>query len=402
MRKILLAGIFGLAAGASAASAQVTGVVTGGGVTTTFQGTTSQQYGQNYASQVMDGAGYPSYANYQVSNSLQTNNIVFANAATVEGSYAYLDATTSLAVTFTNGGATAVTPELQSTLTPGGFGFYVADSGANPDPVNPKDMNSPPTNINQTPSSTVPFTDFAPKSGQTSLGGATFSLIIAGGGTTIASYTGSVVLDYDPGPAPGPGNPYGGPAVVTPVVTLGGLASTLNNFALVTPADSTSTVGYQWGATDFEFAIPGGSLDPGDSRTVTYDTQVTAWTTANFQGSLCGGANQCPTFQAYSGFGDPIGMGGGGSKGLGPDQVGAGTSPFDGSGVDGLYFNAFQYGLPTFDSTTGMLTQTLSPDLLPALPLTPAAIPEPRSWVLMLAGIGLAGAALRRRARRFA
>ena len=370
----------GLLVAASAASAQVTAVVTGGGTTVVLgsgAGMTTIQTSHNTASQVNDaGANYA--GNYQVVSDLTPNDIIFANNASAEGNFASVTSSTSLAVTYTNNGPIAVTPQLTSSITPGGFGFYTE---INPD----NQAGTMIGNINNSPSTGTPFSAYTTNS--PFLAGASFSISIASDGVVFESLTGTVTIS---------------PAVLfgmnahPPVValTLGGAAPSLNGFGLLTPAGSMTEVGYQWNTTPLALTIPGGPLAAGGSRTLTYDTQVTAFT-SGADTQACGGMYSCPQLFAFSGFGDPIGRGGGGGPPARVHPFGSGgAAP---GGIQDVYFPRFQFGLPTFDPLTGNLSLPLSDQLLPTLPLS---VPEPETWVLMLAGVACVGAALRRRSHR--
>ena len=373
--------LMGLVAGgflvaASPASAQVTAVITGGSTTVVLGngGRATTQTSHNTASQINDvGSNYA--GNYQVVSDLTPNNIIFANNASAEGDFASVTSSTSLAVTYTNNGPTAVTPQLTSSITPGGFGFYSEQNQDNGTTIQ---------NINNSPSTSTPFSSYATNS--PFLAGASFSINIASNGIVFESLSGTVTIS----PAVLFGMNAHPPMVA---LTLGGAAPSLNGFALLTPAGSMTEVGYQWDTTPLALTIPGGPLASGGSRTLTYDTQVTAFTSGATT-QACGGVLSCPQLFAFSGFGDPIGRGGGGS----PPSVAA--SPFGsaaGTGIQDVYFPRFQFGLPTFDSTTGILSLPLVEPLLPALPL---AVPEPETWALMLSGLAFVGMAVRRRPGR--
>jgi hypothetical protein len=363
----------------SEAAAQVTAVITGGGTSVTLGsgGSTTNSTSHNTAAQLNDVAS--AYAgNYQVVSDLTPDNIIFANNASAAGDFASVTSSTSLAVTYTNNGSLAVTPQLTSEITPGGFGFYSEHTQDNGTTIG---------DINNSSSTPTPFSAYG-SSGAPFLAGASFSINIASDGVVFESLSGTVTV----GPAVLFGM-HAHPPIVT--LTLGGDAPSLNNFRLLTPAGSMTEVGYQWDTTDLALTIPGGPLAPGDSRTLTYDTEVTAFTSA-VQTADCGGPDSCPQLFAFSGFGDPIGRGGGGAP---PAAVSHGFASLDSDAPDGIsdvYFPRFQFGLPTFDPTTGVLSLPLSSKLLPTLPLS---VPEPETWILMLAGVGVLGSALRRRAR---
>jgi hypothetical protein len=405
MKHACIAAIMTAVAAAPAASASVTAIITDGGVVTTFSGGQTRRTGENYASQLTDfyavnasaGQNFPSYGNYQVVNDLQPDNIVFANNTTSAGRLVTVRAYTTLTVTFRNDDTVAVDPRLKSTITPGGFGLYVSSSGAHVG-INPGDPSTPPGDINSNAAASAGFGFFRPIAADNVLGGSSFVLDISSGGESLAHYTGSLVVSLDPNGSTN--DPGGFVPVATSVLTLGGLSATLNP-TLVTPPDSTGAVGYQWNATDIEFSIPGGPLAVGESRSVTYATEVTSFTSSDYAGLQgCGGTNlQCPQLQAYSGFGDPIGR----SSGPGQSPILdlsaiAQLDPGSAGDITGVTFPRFAFGLPTFDH--GQLGMPLSPDRLPSLSLTPAPAPEPAAWSLMLIGLGAVGVGLRRRPAR--
>jgi hypothetical protein len=404
MSKIIVAGACGFLALSTAAWADVSGLVTSDGVKVVLGGGTPYSLtGQNVADQINVG-GTNEYGNYQISTAISSNYIDFANNATTQGDDAYVSSSTSIAVTLKNTGLFPVAPVIQSTIAPGGFGVYVASPGANPT-ASPK--TGVVANINQTPQNSFQtFSDFAAQGGPGSdLAGASFSLTIASDGVTIESFSGALIVSQTP-------REMGDPTPPATVTLIGGTG--LSGFGLVTPTGSDSAVGFQWNATDIAAAFPvsQGMLDVGESRTLTYDTTVTAFTSAGGTIGACGGYQSCATLQSYSGFGDPIGKGKGGTPpaGAGLAALADGISPFDDSGISDVYFPQFELALPTFNSTTGLLSAPLvtnpttgAPQELPSLPLSSMAVPEPQNWALMLVGMGLAGSGLRRRrARRLA
>jgi hypothetical protein len=389
VNKIYLTCLGGFLAWSAAASADVTGVVTGDGVKVALGGASPYSLtGQNVADQI-NASGTNEYGNYQISTSLQQDDIVFANNATTEGNLASVTTSTSIAVTIKNTGNLAVIPQLQSEIAPGGFGSYVAEPESNPTQSSTTGIIG---DINQTPQGgNQSFADFFPRSGQV-LAGATFSLVIASDGTPIATFSGAFTLS-----AP---NTTGAPPIVT---VTGGTG--LNGFGLITPVGDASAVGYQWDATNVFLTLPG-TLDPGASQTITYDTTVTAFSSAETDSVVCGNYESCPTLQSYSGFGDPIGKGKGGTPPAAAAlaALAGGVSPFDDSGISGVYFPRFELSVPTFNSATGMLSVPLvtdpstgEPMELPSLPLSSTAVPEPQTWALMLLGAALTGSAARRR-----
>ena len=408
MSRYFLVGACGLVLSASVASAQVTQVVTSQSVFTgaltgdTLSGPFNPfnlgplaPVGSSSTQLASPGALIPDYNSYQVSTAVTPTEIQFANSATEAGSVSAVQTATSVQVTFTNGGSTAIAPTLQSDILPGGFGVYVGNPNLNPtydastgtvgDTKQTPELVSGGPTLDQLASSPGNYGEPV----ELQIAGATFSFIISSNGVVVKDITGSLTISYSVTAA---GR--------VPVVTLSpDAAAALTNFSQVTSPTDPYAIGYQWDGSSL--AVPlGGPLAPGASDVVSYDTQITAYTLAGMPDFGNGGEfASSPALLAYSGFGDPIGMGGGGSKvepALGTD----GSAP---AGIHDVYFPLFQLGLPTFDSTSGDVSLPVSDDVLPALPLTymsAPAIPEPRTWALVLVGMGAIGLGLRRRTDR--
>ena len=389
MRRVMIpAALWALTA--AAASAQVTGIVTSRSVVVQDlydNLSLSQDVSDSTTQYSFPNGGSPYFQaieNYQVSADVTPTEISFANNATSQGFVAYTSTTTSVAVTYQNGGSTSVTPTLRSTILPGGFGFYMDDPVGNPtlNGTSVGDVNQTPQSRAATFNTISGFVNAGPGDSE---GYASFSFQVLNGDTVLKSFSASVALYVQPA------QPYG--------VNFNVVASAppaLNGFGLVTPAGSNSAVGYQWNTTDVDIPL-GVTLAPGESGTLTYLTTVTTSTDIQ-NANNCDVANACPQLLAYAGFGDPIGK----SGGNGGDSL-----------IADPYFPTFQLGLPTFDPTTGVVggppLMGVGPSLslpgveaapyvaIPASVLSPA--PEPRTWALLITGVTFVGAALRRRRR---
>jgi hypothetical protein len=326
------------------------------------------------ANEVGSGSDTEEAENYQVSADVTSSEIAFANNTTSQGFGASTTTTTSVTVTYANNGSTSVTPSLQSTVLPGGFGFFMGNPAANPAATGfgVNDVNQTP------PSTTATFTSFT-EYGSNPVATAGFTFEILSGNTPVASWTANVSLDMTY-------SIYTGYSYS--VVETGSPA--LTGFGLVTPAGSDQSVGYQWDTTTLDVPL-GVTLAPGQSSSLTY--VATATTSTDAADLACGTTSPCPQILAYSGFGDPIGGHAGTTGGADP------------------YFPVFDLSLPTFDPATGELggpkiigvsPSLLLPGVAPAtfVPIPPsvlAPVPEPEMWTLMLVGLGLglAGGVLR-------
>lgn len=142
-------------------------------------------------------------------------------------------------------------------------------------------------------------------------------------------------------------------------------------------ANNAVAYGYDWQATDIGLELSK-FLAPDESTNLYYRTAVYADTAF---GCLPGGLT---CLVAYSGFGDPIGRGGGisslAARGFGPMAEPGNCMEGPNCTIKGLVFNPDPIQGISFDVTT-----------------VQGGVPEPATWLMMIAGFGLMGAALRRR-----
>jgi hypothetical protein len=166
-------------------------------------------------------------------------------------------------------------------------------------------------------------------------------------------------------------------------------ARSLTNFGDATGNNFTgnlntaSGITFVWDATDISFDI--GSIQ---NQTLTYSTTVFSNTNGN-----CLDSDPAICLIAYSAFGDPVGRGGGvenlmaggDAKSLSSfAKVGGLGINGDNGLINGIHFGQTTFDIPTFNGD-GTVT------------FGSGGVPEPSTWMSLIAGFGLLGAALRRR-----
>jgi hypothetical protein len=361
MRRLAFAvSAFALFAGSSA-FAQVTNV-TGDATNNVFVPTTNDR-GEFTNDQSPVTIGQPPNARGAEFNSfvnITPSTITFESSNTVEGLSIKTISSSQVAFDFHN--PTNSNVVFDSTITPAGFGFYVADVG---------DGSCLFSGCSQiSPLSDITFGSFAAGGNTNIMGqvGFNFDITSTVGNTVTTLYTLSGLLTL---------NDLGQLAYSINTSGIAGLDTRLTNFTQ--DANSGSAFGYSWDPTAIHINL--GSVA---DQTITYRTSVFSLSNAS-----C--LNQTTCLIAYSGFGDPIGAGGGISNlqaadlsfsllsfGDGPTLAAEGDG-----GIDGLGFAPVTFNTPTFQD--GRLSFELQ------------AVPEPATWVSMILGFGLLGAAMRRR-----
>jgi len=144
-----------------------------------------------------------------------------------------------------------------------------------------------------------------------------------------------------------------------------------DDFSPTAGIGAATAIGFAWDATDISFNI--GNFQ---NQTLVYTTQVFSTSSA----PCIGATGIC--LVAYSGFGDPVGRGGGISSfatPLGFASFGSLATPL----IQGVNFGPSSFKVPTLDAAGNVVFT--------------AGVPEPATWMSMILGFGLLGAALRRR-----
>jgi len=303
------------------------------------------------------GAGVTTGAAYNSYVTVGPNLITFESENTSSAQFVNSNSYSSVSFDVTNN--TGQQASFTSTITAAGLGFYLADtSGGCLYTGCPQVAAGSGYSFNDLPSDggvvSVGFNFTVSRTGSFDNSPATLYSL---SGTLGMGRDGSLIL-FD-----NLGND-------SPIAPLSGPRGLLNGFAAADGTDydpslgigAATALGYAWDATDFDFDI-------GDfhNQTLVYTTEVFSnSTTPCIEGtSIC--------LVAYSGFGDPIGRGGGvqlaAARGFRTQQV---YKP-----ITGIVFDP--------------------QDIQPFRSIVSVPVPEPATWISMLLGFGLLGAALRRR-----
>lgn len=307
------------------------------------------------------------YGRSQFSSFVDVGNVISFESSNVTSGIGIRTTSRSL-VSFDFTNTTGSDVDFISTIIPAGFGFYLA----NVDSCVTFSSCRQVTGLGADLAFLKPSVTSLPSiSTQTVIGLASFDFRIKDQNTELYRVSGTLRLTYDSVldrafVVPSPFTPSGG---------------SLNGFIRSTAGSDPSAVGYAWDSTDVSFALGQGM------HRLSYSTAVHSWSLAN---PLACGAS----LVAFSGFGDPVGRGGGveefsfssaSSEGSSGSASSFGSQDCVSNGdIEGVNFTRASYRAPVLDG--GVLTYS-------------AAVPEPATWALMIGGFGLAGVALRRRSR---
>lgn len=288
----------------------------------------------------LNGRGGSAEAIVSVTNSQASfeSGVAVAGKSSSAVSYSGLD------VTIANGSESAISIEdFHSTIIPAGMGFYLADR------IGSATDNNIFTGFGQTASAST-FGDLFSQVGNTTFATTAFDFAITRGDETLYTLSGSLGLRFENGALQ---VDYG----------LSDAAGAL--FGFTTAYNTGYALAYAWDAT--EVLVPlNAILAQNESQTLQYRTSVSASTNVD-----CISKNTA-CLVAYSGFGDPVGRGG---------------------GVANLAARGFE--TQAIKPITGIVFDPQGVD--PFHDFASVPVPEPATWISMLLGFGLLGAALRRR-----
>lgn len=325
-------------ASAQAQTVDATGLASGQIV----QGTNTINVGSGYNTFVNNGEGGTVEAIVNITSS----TVSFESGVAVSGGFAESTSFSGVDITLTNvsDGLFAV-QNFGSTIIPAGLGFYLQDR------TGPATDNNIFTGYGQTLSD-LTFADLVPtvEDGD-AFAFSDFEFSVTSNESVLYTLSGSLALFRD---GEGIGVNY----------NLFDAAGALTGF--VTAYDNDFALAYAWDATDIVIPL-NALLEQGQSQVIEYRTRVTSRTRAS-----C--INDITCLVAYSGFGDPIGRGGGADLAF--------------ASFGGVQANAI-------NTITGIVfdPQTFTPFRF----VDNDPVPEPATWMTLILGFGFLGAALRRR-----
>lgn len=379
MRTVAFAAAVSLLLAANSASAETALIDVGGSASNTVltNGTalSNPPLSGQYTSVTGSGASWDSFV------TVAPTYVSFESSNAVAGTSVTTISSSSVSLVFSNTGSTSVTPTLSSDIVPAEFGMYLANTGGGcgGNVYTGCGLNSLTTfqqalsggNFGSGPIATAEF-DFKVYDGATLIYNVNGSMALQATGNATAL---NIRSDFDPNFNQSPlanlqlayGNPNG------------------NN-----QSDQSAFI-YAWNATPIELQLA--ALGAGQTRTLTYQTTVTSTSTVG-----CSLRDSTLCLIAFSGFGDPIGLGAvdfaAAQSSSALSFLAAPTSAvttLDG-GFDGLDFSPVFFSRPTFDPQTGLLGFNLIPG--------PPSVPEPATWISLIVGFGVLGATLRGRRLR--
>lgn len=355
-RVLLAAGAAFFAMGSAAQAQTVDFAGVAGGLVT--DGVNSQSIGP-LGTAYLENAG--------VGGSLQATTIVdpttvyFRSGAAVSGVDAIANVSTGVDILLSNNSSSEYyLDDFASTIIPAGFGFFLQDRSGGP--ANDIFMDYG----HAAGSDFSALKDFVPAN--VNFAGANFDFVVSSAedDTVLYSVFGEIGLRFN-----GSGN-------LVASFNLTEAQSKLTTFE--TQLDEAGAKAFRWGAQDI--VVPLSSLpifNPNDVKQIRYRANVQTFTRF---GCLDDGVT---CLVSYAAFGDPIGRGGGLDD----------ASALETRGGFNLQYASMDAAL--FDGLKFEDVELSRADLYRPLE---GAVPEPATWAMMIAGFGLAGAALRR--RRFA
>lgn len=300
--------------------------------------------------------GLGSAASFDTTSRVGPGVVEFQNGNASYGEGVVSVSRTVVDVSFENTGENAVRPTLNSQITPAGLGIYVSGCPAN----NLRDCAL-------RDDGDYDWQDVGNRVGDGEAAvGTRFDFKVVSGDDVLFELTGglSLVLGENG-------------SLNTIVQDFGDVEGVLTDFRQTSPQGSEQQISFDWGATDFDVEFPEYlTLDPGESGSVTYITEVTT-----FSNAFCfdTGRQACPI--AYGSFGDPIGRGGAGGT-RNTNMVGQLLSSQlmnNDSSIEGLEFGKYEFNFPTFENGELGFRALRGPGIAAG-----ATVPAPSSFGLLM------------------
>lgn len=294
----------------------------------------------------------------QATANVDATSVYFRSGAAVSGVNAIANVSTGVDIQLSNNSSSEYfLDNFNSTIIPAGFGFFLQDrSGGLANDIFMDYGHAAGSDF-------TALRDFVPAN--VTFAGANFDFTVTSveDDSTLYSVFGQIGLRFN-------GN---GGLVAT--FDLTDAQSKLTTFE--TQLDEAGVKAFRWGAQDIVVPLSGLPIfNPNDVKNIRYRANVETFTRF---GCLADGVT---CLVSYAAFGDPIGRGGG------LDDL---RAVFSGEGFE---LEVASLDASLFDGLSFDEVELARADLYDPIA---GGVPEPATWAMMIAGFGLAGAALRRR-----
>lgn len=302
---------------------------------------------------------------YTSTTSITKSEISFESGGISTGDQTRQTSISRIDMTVNNNGDGTIAPTFKSQITPAGMGIYLGNNSAG-------NCFTSPGTCAQTQGAHT-FADLTQATGANQVAGVSFDFQIQQDGVTLRDITGGIDISQDGGITVFPNIDQASSALAGFV--------TLDQFGKTDPVTgkSVSALGFAWDATDISVGL--NRIGGFSSSTISYIVTVSTFSNAN----CFADDNTC--LVTYAGFGDPVGRDGAVNN-LFSSALSASFADGPPNGpnvlIGGVNFSPETLKVPQFDSNGDLI-------------LTQNGVPEPATWMSLILGFGVVGAALRRR-----